>query len=453
MSKIIYKYFFYAIATLTLLISAFINKYPIIFIGDSFAYFINGKLFQHLNNSHSFIYSLFVYYTCLGSTFWGVVFVQSFIMAIVLFKTIDVFVGEKVDFKFKLFIVFLLVLLTSITKYTGKVLPDVFTGIIMLLFYIYIFDNKLSLVKRCIVLGSIFVLLLFHYSFVFIFILFTSSLLLVLIFFKEKKLIKKAVISLLIAFSPTISMQLSHYLFFKKYYFNEGSHIYLTAKISDEGILKSYLEENCGSDTTMMCKYKNDYMGLHTFLWEPQSPQYTLFGGVYSNSKPYLDSLNYKILTTPKYSFKFLYAAISNTFIGLVNFAYKEQSGTFMVNLFKENLPNELPKHQHSRQYNQSYDSVETVMNIIEVLSVLISILLLYYFIVIREPYQQIRNQKFLLISIIIILFTNSLVCGSLAELVGRFTQRIVWLLPFCAILVVIFSIKYKMTTKDSHNV
>jgi hypothetical protein len=438
------KLILFVCSSLILLWAAFYNGYPILFVGDSFGYYHYGLKLDHDTGAHSFLYGLFVAGFSFHHTFWTVAFIQCFIVSIILFETIKVFSGNEPNNRIFILIILTLSVFTSLTKYTGKIMPDIFTGLIMMCFYLLMF-GKYSKRNQAILIVSIALFLCFHTSFVFIFLLFSVGYMLFLLVNKEiKRYYKKVLIMIFLCISPFVTVYFTHSLILKNAYYSKCSHIYLMAKLSDMGILKKYLDDNCSNSPNILCNYKNEIINLHNFMYNPEvSPTIKEFGTnaiiAHKNSKELYNRIIFEILSSPKYGALFLFQGILNTFHYFVNFQYFEQSGGIMTWHFDNYLPYQKSFYLHSKQFLNQFIDYEKLIHITEFYFVIIS--LFFLLLTIRIDKKSLSNHQFhFLIMVILCIVSNNFVCGLLAEVVARFSQRIIWIIPLTAILFFVFS-------------
>ncbi|MDX2189598.1 MAG: hypothetical protein SFY32_07025 [Bacteroidota bacterium] len=425
------------IASLILMFAAFYNGYPILFVGDSFGYYHYGLKLDHDTGAHSFLYGLFVAGSSLHYSFWFVAFIQCLLVSLIINQALKIFSNYKcTDVHFFLIVVFL-TFFTSFSKYTAKVMPDVYIGLIALLIFIILY-GEFTKAKKFILLILTSVLVCFHNSFYFISCLSTLMFIIYLFVDKRKDAInenKWFFLGLIVL--PMLITLSFHLVFFKKAYFNKSAHVYLMAKLSDSGILKKYLDNNCNDSTSILCKYKEYRITLHDFLHNREiSPTHKEFGsgtqGIEGSKKEYKE-LIYNILSNPKYLFLFVEDGIINMFHNLADFNHYEQSGDIMSWHFSNYFPNQISQYYHSKQLRGSFEIYEKVNNLIEFIIVVLSILYIIY------SFNSLNvNQKKLIVLSVIFIFANSYVTGQLAEVVPRFSQRIIWMVPMLAAMTLI---------------
>ncbi|MDX2196565.1 MAG: hypothetical protein NW207_09125 [Cytophagales bacterium] len=431
----------YTISTCILLFYAFFNGYPLLFIGDSFGYYHYGRYFDHDTGAHSFIYGLFVALCSLHKSFWIVAITQCWLTSVILYHTAALFLNKKNITGVYYLIIIVLALFTSLTKYTGKIMPDLYTGLIPCCIFLLFYGNYNKYIKAALYILVI-IFISFHNSFVFV--CACSFGLYIIYMFRNDKLKQARYYLWILVSLPILSAVITittHFVFFSKPYFNKVSHIYLLAKLSDMGILKKYLDENCDIKPNLLCKYNQGYLLFNDFMYNSAtSPTHREYGyysaqAVELSREPYTHIIN-DILSQPKYLSLFIFKGLSGTVKLLADFSNYEQSGDIMSWHFDTYLPNEKIFYVHSKQYHDKLKPLETFTGTTEFILVSMSILYMIYITqVLKIRVDQTCTAFIILISCTVI--SNALVCGTLAELVGRFSQRLIWLIPYAGMLFV----------------
>jgi hypothetical protein len=222
----------------------------------------------------------------------------------------------------------------------------------------------------------------------------------------------------------------------------KSTHVFLMARLSENGILKKYLDENCDKKTYKICAFKDDLPGsANAFLWEKYSPVYHTGGWV--DSKPeYVEiikgtfsSWEYLALHI-KESFKTTKRQLLLFEAGDGNIAYRD--GTSLFERFQKYFPREFKYYKNSMIYRTEdktmrdyFASIRSVHYSIAFLSLLINFLFLIFYKNKRETFYWFV--VFLMATILVSNFLNA----SLVVNAHRFGAKVSWLLLLSAMLIV----------------
>lgn len=282
--------------------------------------------------------------------------------------------------------------------------------------------------------------LLVHISHIFILLIFIFSII-VFTLLKQiksiKKILKRITTISIITFFSLLTIPTVSYFNYGVFEMSKGSHVFLMARLSESGILKMYLENECANHDYSMCHYKDELPSSATgFLWTEESPFYKTGG--WENSKEEYNQIIRSIILSPKY-WKFL----------LVDFTKQTFKQFFTISpgtivSHRENSPpyweiegkmkHELSEFKNSLQYVQGFDisNIERRQNVLFYFSIGVFILCLFS-LLLENANTISRNGLFVLL---FLLLANAFVCGALANVVDRLQGRVVWILPMVAIII-----------------
>jgi hypothetical protein len=263
------------LASLLLSWVALFNRAPLVF-SDTIAY--STAAFQReIPGLFSIFYSIFILPLHQGVSFWPVVFVQSAIIAHLLYLTARTVTRRRVRKLDMLLIVAALAVFSSLPWVSGEILPDVFTPVVLLgLFLIAFADGALSRAEL-IYVGTLTTLAIAtHLSHVPIAagqILICIALRLVFLGRSPHafRWAARLALPLVLAVASMFAVNLvsSHQLVLAR-----NSNVFLLAKWIDEGPALSYLKEACPGVGYALCEYLEDLEGKsHDELkWGGNSP-------------------------------------------------------------------------------------------------------------------------------------------------------------------------------------
>lgn len=256
--------------------------------------------------------------------------------------------------------------------------------------------------------------------------------------------LKKIIILFSLVFSCALIIPTVHFAFNKEFKISGSTHVFLMNHLIETGILDDYLEENCSNHNFKLCGYR-DQLGWN-FIWSADSPLQKT-GGWTANKSEYSFIIK-EILTTPKYLILLFHKSIEYTL---------KQFFTFNVSISGPQLKPSPPYDQISWRFedtkmeylsslqNQSKLNVDFV-NILEQIFVMLSIVFLIVTLITPTLSDKLEhNLKWTIILIMIYDFLNSFVCANLSTVDERFQNRLIWLFPMLAIIVMMKFVEKKV--------
>jgi hypothetical protein len=247
---------------------AIYNRYPLVW-PDTGGYLAPVNI-----TFRSIFYSLFVYPARITGSLWTVVFVQSLLVGYLLRLTLrEVFaITSRAGF---LIVIVLLCLLTSLPWYTGFLMPDIFTPILVLgLFLLAFCAKRLSRWE----LFYVIVLTLFastaHFAHV------PIAIGLLTVAFAARLMMRKRALDKVphlvlpagVIAAGAVAIVMSNYLTIGMISFSPGGYAFQLARLVKDGQAVAYLRENCGNRDFRLCNYLDQMPMVWTFLWTDKSP-------------------------------------------------------------------------------------------------------------------------------------------------------------------------------------
>jgi hypothetical protein len=219
-----------------------------------------------------------------------------------------------------------------------------------------------------------------------------------------------------------------------------SGHVFSMAALLDQGILKTYLDERCPVESYKLCRYKD---GLGTdpnfFIWNEESPLYKE-GGWASNKAEY-NTIIKNTWTSPRYVSMHVRASWKATIRQLTMFGIGDgnvpfPSGSQLYQTVEEHVPNDIAGYGDAAQHAADITRSNLVIDfnrviygtVIASLGVLLILCGMYRK---RLPH---GLRLFIGLSLAGILI-NAWACGTFSNVLGRYGCRMIWLLPFCALL------------------
>ncbi len=413
-----------------LLLPAFWNGFPLMNSDDG-TYLNSGFLLENPGDRPITYGLLLRAFSLNGLSLWIAVFAQAYVLSWLLFRTVKTMVAERFV-GVVLCIVFFLSVTTSASWVASEIIPDVCTPMALLSAYLILAANPKNR-DRALLFAIYFSAIATHLSHI---VIFSGLLVLVLLFkrfFFEKEMRRRIAFSVLYLFLATLAT-----IPIMGKSLSRSKHVFFMAALLDQGILKPYLDEHCAAKNYKLCKYKDN---LNTdpnyFLWDEGSPLYQE-GGWEATKEEYSTIIN-GTFTEPKYIGMHIAASINQTGkqavsfnIGDGNFPFGE--GTHVHGAIKTHTPNDEQAYLHSRQH--SYNILEQlvlangIINVVVIVSLVVLIAVGFQFGK-RLP----KAYWFLVFFMASGIAINIWDCGTFAQVNGRYGCRVMWLIPFCALL------------------
>ena len=171
----------------------------------------------------------------------------------------------------------------------AQIMPDVFTGLLFLSWYLFTIKVKTKHAPGAVFWGLIMVVSSVMHNAHLLVIL---GFFLLNIMFNKKHLINSYLIKYKIFyFLPFVLVLGSNLIYGNGFTLSKNAPVFLVAKMSENGILKKYLDKTCEKENLLLCQFKDD-LPVHAwdYIW-PSEGIHMMVGGWY-----HTDSLYRKIL-------------------------------------------------------------------------------------------------------------------------------------------------------------
>ncbi|HEX8517911.1 MAG TPA: hypothetical protein VF868_17075 [Bacteroidia bacterium] len=436
-----YKYLFFVLAgALLLMFDAFYNGFPLVY-SDTSTYLASGFELE-TPFDRPITYGLFLRITSLdGLTLWLTVFIQALITSYLIFQTSQLILGDKIFLKTGLAIIGILSFFTGLSWTVCQLIPDIFTSIALLLVILILFGN--FNLKKNIWFYFLFLLAVaMHMSHLLLFFLIITS-----IFLFRKRFIPQEQVPKLNLKSGMLLMLIAASILTMGSALSKSKHIFFMGAMVEHGILKKYLDENCGTHEYKLCRYKDSLPDkAYLFIWEKEtSPLYKM--GSWNDVKPEFNEIIHATLTQPGFIGMHIRASAAATLDQLLKFGINDGNGSFPAGtVLHERIakycPNDLDAYNHSKQSEGRLnftDSWNILFMIITLLSLALIIILPGG---IRSIFKTTAgNILFIIIAAILL---NAWDCGTFANAIDRLGCKMIWLLPMSAGLIVTHHLQRK---------
>lgn len=414
-----------AIATSILALPALWNGYPLAYY-DSVDYVVMPFTWD-MPIYRTGAYGVFAIVGRLAHSLWAVVFVQSLMVAYVLYEACRLFVPEAPR-RALVALTSLLALVTGLPWIASQLIPDAFTGAVVLAILVLAFEaGMLQPWRRAALVAVLAVGTAVHTSHFAI----LGGLWLCLaaarwLAARGWPLLKARLGALLIAFVVALGLAIgSNWLMTGRAFLAQPSAVLTLGLLVQDGLAKRYLDEVChrpGPDKPHLCMARNRLpLTANDFLWHDDD--FWKLGG-WTGMQREADRIVQGCLT--KYPFTYAWASLKLTVRQLAMFATGDgltPMDFFIGHAVRQYYPREMAAFTNAEQQS-GLDF--TLINRIQVPILLASFLALFALLWLalrRRDSVSATLAAFVLLA----LLGNAFVCGALSNPNDRYQSRIIW--------------------------
>lgn len=432
-----------------LCLAAGYNMYPLVY-PDTGTYIVTG-LESRVPADRPLLYGLFLRHTSMRATMWFSLFAQAILVSSVIFGFVKTYFHA---YKYRIIFLFLLIPLISCTALsikTSTLIPDVFTPLPVLCFFILLHGTQNKMLRLWYI-GICILSIGTHQSHLMILLMSLMGYLMLLSIRKQLKaqmnswrnfrfMIPIIVVGFFI--TPVINT-----IYSGQFYWSKSSGIFFMGRFADNGLLQTFLKENCGSGAYTMCQYRDDIPG--DFLWDNNSPLYKMGG--WENPSAEYDKIFREIITTPRYLGMFIYKSIA---------ASITQFFSFQITVRAENAPmgHDSPPHYalktvYSHETGSYLSANQNIGRLdytaIDNRQTWFAAIIVSAFLLLLFSGRKAEIQEFFPVITVIFLYTiaNAIICGTLSIPNPRYQTRVFWLIPLVLMMAML---KVWLTKKVKH--
>ncbi len=413
------------VSAILLMFIAFYNGYAIT-DSDTNAYIYSGFSNAALKDRPPF-YGWFIRHSSLWASLWFTVFFQSCLLAYLLLKYIDLIQKKVAGFSQALTTILVIASFTCVSWIVSFLMPDIFAAILLLATLLFISaagERKGALVGYGLI---IFFCMLVHNSHLLIIVLFSTVLAIWAILKKQRIILKRCVLLVSVSFISWLSLCSVNKTNGYGFTFSPSGHVFIMGRLSEMGILRLYLSDNCAKKNMKLCNYK-DSLPVYSwdFIWQQYSPFYKT-GGWDSSKAEYTDIIH-DIFTTPKYMKMLAQKSAVGTLrtLGQMKItdhypAYGKNSGPGQVISMYFN--DDMNEYVESLQNNGELSG--TTFNMFYCLFFILSTVWVLFN---RKNINE--DHLFIYGCILLFFIINAFVMSTFSAVLDRYQTRISWLLP-----------------------
>lgn len=417
------------LSTLILCFWAFFNLFPLTFNSDTATY-LETAFYGRVYEDRPILYGLFMKVISFETSLWLVVFVQSLLISFVILLNFKIMAKQSYCLAYHMLFILLITFGMGASFVSCWLMSDIFTPITILCLGFLLFNTNTRKLL-IIVISILFVIsIVMHNSHFYICITIVLILLFgfiikpIRVLFKKEGLYLKRLcyIFTMVVLSSFLSSAL-HQAYNGNLKSVQSGVFFLMGNLVEMGVIDSYLADNCVQKNLKICQYKDSIP--NNFLWSEKSPL-SKDGGWIEHKEEYTFIVK-DILTTPKYMIQLVYKSVLLTLKQF--FLFDTGEAKEPTPRVEDAISNFYPdSYEHFISSRQSIGKLDfQLVNFFQTL--IFGLCLLIYCLVFLLRKMNTRYRLYMAF-ILLSLFINAFICGTLSGVFPRYQDRLVWLLP-----------------------
>lgn len=428
------------VATLLLLWPALYNGYPLVFddtgtyVGMGVTLARNGWV--ELSWSRPPIYGLATAPAYLFSSLWVVIIAQSAIAASVLYLFVQIAFPKKGRGHFILLLA-VASATTSLPWLSSWVMPDIYTGLVpLVLFMLYYLQPRLSVWAKVFLTAGGSFTMASHYSHFPL----AAAIIVSFVFLGFFRTFRPTSVprSLLWTSAPLgvalLALFLANAAGGKLQLFGPAGSIFLLARFTADGTALEYLHSNCPNPSIRLCEHLGELKAdSNWLLWNTESPFNRI--GILNLVEEARQIVSGSLRQDP---IRHAVNAVESTYKQLISFdtgtgfePFATDDNKSVTRIIRDYFPTEWPAYRNSRQARSALipDWLPRLHGTVVIVSIIILMVR------IRSLKEGRMTILLLSIGVLLTLTTNAFLAGTLSTVDDRYQSRVIWLLPFLAVL------------------
>jgi len=433
------------IAVAALLLPALHNGYPLL-SQDTATHLYSGKQ-GFLPADRPYYYGLFIRHISMVTTLWFPVIVQALCVYALIFLTVKkwIILPSKHLGMTAALITLVLSVTTSLAVFTSMLIPDLFAGLGVLAVMLFLSSENNRWEQLFLIVLILFAAAV-HLSHVPL-LVFTAVLCALMQTGKSSRL-RLFIRSAVLVSSIVLIIPVFNFLLFQKFVLSESGYVFLTARLSQSGILRDYQDKHPAMLLPELRREKNQAsLSAVNFLWDEDSPVYQNCPAPAkrTENEPGYTCFRYKngiykqvvkqVIRDP---------AVFRSLVSASLLSWKDQLTSFRMNdlvlpFSKRNpqselykmisfiYPSELHQFETSVQYNRENDY--RVLNCIFLWSVIGGSVFLIASLCWVNSFRRIT------LVVLLAVVANAAICGCLSDVSDRYEARVLWIVPLLALI------------------
>lgn len=424
------KALWYSFFIVLLIWPALYNMFPLV-TPDTGTY-IHSGLAMSIPSDRPWVYGIFLLLTSWGVSPWFPVFWQGFFCAWLLIALGKRCIGKDLPYSFWAGLFLIIGGCTAAAWYNAQLMADTFTGLLLLAILLLYLKPESRLERNKLNVFIAFCLLT-HVSHMLSVLIF--ALILLVYYHRRRLLYQRRVSAKLLCYSVAAMLltSFSNLIGNNTFGLSACSHLFLMSRMSENGILDTYLKDQCATDPNILCPYK-DSTGLRqwNFMWSGNLPHMQSEGWEKTRA-PYTEIIR-KTLLHPKYLGMHIVRNMEAGLKELTQIQVKEgieqdnPPGSPVYETLKKEFPSYLKEFVSDHQ-NTDRLPLTAINFIIQVASLLLLALamLLWH----KRPAQETVAPWAMLFALAILyVVINAFVSATFSTVIGRLQARVFWVLP-----------------------
>jgi hypothetical protein len=423
------------VASLLLSGAAVYNGYPLVYPDTGGYIGLNGNFLR------SFFYNLFLAPALWAHTLWLVVLLQSLIVAYLLRLVLRVVFGLTSPLALLLEVTTPLCLLSNLPWFTGFIMPDIFTCVLILALFLLVFClQQLDSGEKTYLIVLVIMAVMVHLSQIplALGLLSVAWLLKMTMRRKPSSLPSPTLWRTTIAVAVAIVFLVANgYLTYGTLTISPGSYAFPLARLVADGPAVRYLRTHCPEENYALCAYIDQLPADHdAFLWSDDSP----FRKVGWISGYRQEGEKIVIETVLHYPFQIGKLTIWNTLrqLYMINNCYGICSyldKPYPTDAIKAYFPGDFDAYAHSRQSQNTLglSGFNRLHRLVIMLCLPLAAAVLFYYL---------KRRRFLPVLLLASLTgaygLNAFISAALSGPHNRYGSRLIWLLPFFCLAAVL---------------
>ncbi|MCF8232636.1 MAG: hypothetical protein K9J27_10645 [Bacteroidales bacterium] len=431
-----------AIGAVFLCFFLFYNRYPIAYV-DTGAYILKAFVGKFTQDRPMF-YGWFIQHISLKESLYLVSFAQGLLISSLVLLFFKYFMNRGQYTVYFVVFIILISFFTGASFHVSRLMPDAFTPVFLLSMILLLYVRKMKLIE------VFYVSILYVYSMVShnTHMMLNILLIVVIIFYLVVQLIRKKhfifpvkrllLVGLLTGFGFLL-LSLSALQYNGKFGVDQGGHVFMMNRLLKMGLLEPYLEEYCPEKDYKICQYEIDRKG---FLWNNEkSPVYKQGG--WDETKKQYKRIIFDLLTTPKYTRKFIARSVEGVFKQFFSFEIGNRGPYGKDSWPYKNIERFYSDQAHSflssKQNNGLLETYLERLNTSQYILITLSFIILSVWIFNHKLWNKLsQDNKHLIIFILIAVVANAIITGTFTNIRNRFQSRVIWLIVLPAFMIVV---------------
>jgi hypothetical protein len=371
------------------------------------------------------IYGFFIKLLSFGFSLRLTLFVQTFACSYLL-RLILIRVFQIPNFSYRILVVIVLSLGTSLSWTASMLMPDLFCAIavLSLLCFLILFDRLSK--PELILLASIAFVSSIHHASIFLvnglFLAFYSAY--IFLQGKFKTYIKPIIFVGILTVSGYVAIGSLHKVVSGRFFISKSANAFLVARFAETGVLSNYQAEYCGRKPNPLCEHKRKFpMPAEYFLWNEASPIRQI-GGLHDDNG-IMSNIVADVFKSPKLAIQFVYAGLKSGLQQL--FLFEVGDGLTPGYLHQLKYAGNIAYADAAaarQQHGIPFDRI----NMLHYLVLFTLVCVFAYYLPVIKPSATVWIFG---VGILCILLANAFVNGAFSTPLHRYQARVFWLIAF----------------------